>query len=592
MLNRRYRLTRTLAKGGMAEILLADYEGDDGLVRQVVVKRILADFSKDPAFVTMFMGEAKLAAKFIHPNIVRVIDFGIDEGRYFLSMEYVDGFNLRTLSKRAEALGRPVPYELAARIIAQACEGLGYAHAFSEDGLPLRLIHRDISPENLLIGRNGIVKVADFGIAKVEGQVRTTRTGMVKGKLAYMAPEQFTGGPVDHRVDIFALGIVLFELCSGRRPFDGVNDGQAMQAVIDGRPTPLSTFRPDAPAALQEIVDRAMANLPGDRYQNCSAMQIALERFSSRTSAQALAVFVADIAPSETVTEAKTSVVCPPAVVAPVPEVAPSPSEAFNPNASRTLILEPAAAAPRVPAPRRHAPDPVAAEPVVRRPEPSGEFPDVSAFRRKTPRWLIPAGVALLIGVAFALGRMGGDPTPVVAVTPSAEPKPVDAPKQAAEPKLEPRPPPPVKEARVEPEPLPRKTSTKPGKPSVEPARRAEVHERPPAPQQPASSPSEWEPAPKAAATPTRGIVGRVTHDAARGYVIANDSDSAWHRCEVRLPDGKFFAFHDTTLNPHQRYNIQNAALLPDHLESDAYIIGGYAQLRCDEGSKYILVAN
>ncbi len=580
MLSSRYRIVRKLAEGGMAEILLADYEGDDGLMRQVVVKRILAEFSRDSAFSTMFMGEAKLAAKFIHPNIVRVTDFGIDEGRYFLTMEYVDGFNLRALSRRAEALGRPIPFELAARMVSQACEGLGYAHAFAEDGVPLKLIHRDISPDNLLIGRNGIVKVADFGIAKIEGQVRTTRTGMVKGKLDYMAPEQFRAETVDHRADIFALGIVLFELCTGRRPFEGATQGQSMQAIIDGRPTPLATFRPEAPAALQEIIDRAMANVADDRFQTCAAMQQALEKFSSRTSAQALAVFVADLSPSEAVTEAKTAMV-----------ELPAPAPVFQPNQGRTVLIEP----------------PPAPAPVVRKElaplvtsfvglEPSGEFPTAASFRR-TPRGLIAGGVALLVVVAFVLGRMGGSSEPAVVpaeAVAKAEPKPEPKAEPKAEPRAEPKPEPkaePSPEPKPEPKPVAKAEPRPRSEPKAKPERKPTpepVAVRTPTHEEFRKAAAAEEPRPQAPRV--HELAGRVTHSAARGFVIFNDTDFEWHRCAVRLPDGKFFSFDDTELSPHRQYDILDSALVPDRFEADAYVMQGYAQLRCDEGRKYLLV--
>ena len=146
MLDSKYQVVRKLAEGGMAEILLADYAGDEGLVRRVVVKRILAEFSKDPAFTKMFIAEAKLVAKFHHPNIVQILDFGLDEGRYFITMEYVDGFHLGGLTRRCAFMGRQVPFDLAARMVAPACQGLGYAHAFTDEGQPLKLIHRDIIP--------------------------------------------------------------------------------------------------------------------------------------------------------------------------------------------------------------------------------------------------------------------------------------------------------------------------------------------------------------------------------------------------------------------------------------------------------------
>ncbi len=635
MLGSRYQLRGKLAEGGMAEIFLADYEGDDGLVRQVVVKRILREFSKDQAFVSMFMGEAKLIAKLNHPNIIKLTDFGIDDGCYFLTMEYVDGFHLRSLRKRADAVGRPVPYDLAARMVSQACTGLGYAHAYAEDGKPLNLIHRDISPENLLIGRNGVVKVADFGIARVEGQVRTTRTGMVKGKLLYMAPEQLKAEPVDHRADIFAMGIVLYELACGRRPFDGATDRQTMQVVIDGRPAPLVSFRPDAPVALQNIIDRAMAHRPEDRYQTCGSMALALELFSARTSSQALAVFVADISPVEAVTEAKTEAVA-------LPKPAPEPMEAPQPGFTlreKTVLMEPRQPAPKPPAPRVAPPSHAPAAPAPASPQPSGEFVNPAAFRR-SPKGPIAGGVLTLVLASFLLGRMfsGSDPAPAATPMPAQAEESTVAEAPAKEKPAELKPadlkPAPVKAPEAKPaaeEPLPKKEVAA-ASPPVAKKEVAVVH---PAPGRHPSRPEKVAPAPHVAARPEpppaetttapvrkpppestknsgatdewagmgtpptgapapaaapAGLAGRVGYRASTGYQISNDTDFAWHRCQVRLPNAKFFDFYDTPIDAHRQVIIRDAVLAADSESADAYVIQGYALLRCTEGRKYIQV--
>ncbi|HZN94654.1 MAG TPA: serine/threonine-protein kinase, partial [Myxococcales bacterium] len=197
----------------MAEVFLARFEWARGLEKTVVVKRILYHLAEDPTFIEMFFTEAQLAAQLSHPNIAQIIEFGESEGVYFLAMEYVDGLSLRALVTAAHGREGGIPFPYSARIAAFCCEALTHAHELVDEatGKPINLVHRDVSPDNILISKTGSVKVVDFGIAKAATQSQQkTKTGLVKGKLAYMSPEQVRAMPLDRRADIYALGVVLY----------------------------------------------------------------------------------------------------------------------------------------------------------------------------------------------------------------------------------------------------------------------------------------------------------------------------------------------------------------------------------------------
>jgi len=263
----------------MAEVFLAKAAGPMGFEKTLVLKRILPHLAEDPAFVEMFLGEARLAAQLEHPNIVQIFDFGEADGSYFLAMEFIDGPTLRRLVKRAAE--QPLPPMMCAKLVSLAAEGLAFAHDFSDatTGVPLGLIHRDVSPDNILVSRQGAVKVVDFGVAKVAGQGHRTQTGMVKGKVAYMPPEQLRALSVDKRVDVYALGVVLYELLTGKRPFDATTEASTMQAILFEPFVPVVERRPDVPVALQKILDLALSKERDRRYPDCRALQADLERF-------------------------------------------------------------------------------------------------------------------------------------------------------------------------------------------------------------------------------------------------------------------------------------------------------------------------
>ncbi len=277
----KYQLVRKLATGGMAEVFLARAEGPMGFAKKLVVKRILPQFCEDQGFVNMFLGEAKLAAELNHPNVVQIFDFGEVDGRFFIAMELIDGPNLRVLNNAARAHGATIGFEYCAKLVAAAAEGLHYAHELKDpQGKPINLVHRDISPDNILVSRQGTVKVVDFGIAKASSSPNLTRSGVLKGKMAYMPPEQLGRKPLDRRVDIYALGVVLYELVTGSMPFDATSEVSIIQAVMSESPLErVSARRGDVPKALDDIITKCLDKNRDYRFATGRELQVALERF-------------------------------------------------------------------------------------------------------------------------------------------------------------------------------------------------------------------------------------------------------------------------------------------------------------------------
>src|SRR5688572_513451 len=229
-----YTLLRRLAVGGMAEIFLARRDGPAGFSKVVALKRILPHLSTLPEFVSMFLDEARLAARLTHPHVVQIYDFGEVEGTYFISMEYVPGEDLLAAIKRARELERPVPPIVACSILSAVCDGLHYAHELRDEyGKALGIVHRDVTPSNVLISFDGVVKLADFGIAKAEHRSTHTAVGALKGKYAYMSPEQAKGEKLDRRSDLFSLGVAAHELLTGRRLFARDSELAVLKAITE-----------------------------------------------------------------------------------------------------------------------------------------------------------------------------------------------------------------------------------------------------------------------------------------------------------------------------------------------------------------------
>ena len=276
----KYVLLNRLAVGGMAEIFLARQEGLEGFEKTICIKRIRPHLSSQPSFVRMFLNEAKLAAQLNHPNIVQIYDLGRINDSYFIAMEFVSGRDMSRIIPKAEKKNIPFPMIYALKIASNTCEGLYYAHTRTDAyGNPLDIVHRDITPENVLVGFNGTVKIVDFGIAKANSQLEQTRAGEIKGKLSYMSPEQAMGNPLDARSDIFALGAVLYEWITGYKLFTGENEMAILKSVIDGKIYPPSYFKEDVPPAVERILMKALEKDRDKRYQSAWEMQFDIDTF-------------------------------------------------------------------------------------------------------------------------------------------------------------------------------------------------------------------------------------------------------------------------------------------------------------------------
>lgn len=284
-LSARYDVIGRLAVGGMAELFLGRPKGAPANTGAVVIKRILPQLAEDPEFVRMFRDEAHLASTLDHPNIVRVFDIGTDGDEPFFTMEYVHGETVRELLYRAYSAGHLIPLGCVLTIIAGAAAGLQHAHErIGVDGKPLNIVHRDVSPSNLMISYDGHVKLVDFGVAKADHQSVETQSGTIKGKIGYMAPEQCRGGMVDARCDLFSLGIVMWELLTGDRLFKRATDYETMEAIVRTEVVPPSSYRPELPFEVDAIVMRLLAKHPDDRFQSAEEVHEAIE--SAAASAQ------------------------------------------------------------------------------------------------------------------------------------------------------------------------------------------------------------------------------------------------------------------------------------------------------------------
>lgn len=269
----RYTLERIIGSGGMGDVFLA--QGPHGVC---VVKRPHATYLGNPEFVRMFLDEARVSAQLHHPGIARIFDLGAVDGAYFIAMEYVPGFDLLTLTLEHERQGEWIAPQLVARIGANVAQALHAAHeAVGADGRPLQVIHRDISPQNILLASSGQLKIIDFGVAKAATTLHKTQAGVLRGKYAYMAPEQFLDTVVDRRVDVYALGLVLYELLTNTRAITGEHDGEVVVNARDGRMRPVEVIRPNVPLGLRDVLARALAKDPNARFSTAAQFQEALE---------------------------------------------------------------------------------------------------------------------------------------------------------------------------------------------------------------------------------------------------------------------------------------------------------------------------
>jgi TonB family protein len=274
-----YEVLERIASGGMAELSKAKRTGVEGFQKIVAIKKILPHLADDEEFITMFADEAKLAAQLNHPNIIHIYDLGkIQAGGYFIAMEYVDGRDLRAILKAGRDLGLPLPVPLAVYVASKVASALDYAHRRRDaEGHDLNIVHRDVSPQNILISYEGDIKLCDFGIAKAARKASQTQSGALKGKLQYMSPEQAWGKPIDRRSDLFSLGIVLHEMLTGERLFQGDTDIAILEKVRNADVAPPSRSNAEVPRNLDAIAQKALARDPDDRYANASDMLRDLE---------------------------------------------------------------------------------------------------------------------------------------------------------------------------------------------------------------------------------------------------------------------------------------------------------------------------
>jgi len=275
-----YRLVQQLAVGGMAEIHLAKTHGIAGFEKYVALKMIHPNYSQDQQFIQMLIDEAKITVQLQHVNIAQTFDLGRVGETYYITMEYVDGADLYKLLRKSAELDREIPIAVGCYIAKEVTSGLDYAHRKRDHaGRPLAIVHRDVSPQNVLISYAGEVKLVDFGIAKATSRARQTAVGVIKGKYYYMSPEQAWGEALDHRTDIFSSGILLYETLTGQMLYLEEDLHKLLEMVRRADIPPPSTIRKDIPAGLDRIVMRALAKRPDDRYQNAGDMANDLERF-------------------------------------------------------------------------------------------------------------------------------------------------------------------------------------------------------------------------------------------------------------------------------------------------------------------------
>ncbi|HTN90096.1 MAG TPA: protein kinase [Sorangium sp.] len=333
----RYTLHGVIASGGMASVHFGRLVGAHGFARTVAIKRLHPQFARDPEFSSMLLDEARIAVRIRHPNVVTTLDSIQADGELFVVMEYIAGESLSSLLRETGRRGVRVPQPVVASILAGALAGLHAAHeATAEDGAPLQIVHRDVSPQNILVGDDGIARVLDFGIARAAVRSQVSRVGQLKGKLSYMAPEQLRGAPVDRRADIYAAAVVLWEVLTGRRLFTGECDAEIFGRILEGVIQPPSAFG-DVPPALDAVVLRGLEKDPDRRYATALEMAAALEEALPPSSPRAVGAWVEATAGSlleararslaEIETSQRSAVPTPPPSSPAVVEAPPSPRE-------------------------------------------------------------------------------------------------------------------------------------------------------------------------------------------------------------------------------------------------------------------------
>jgi len=264
----RYRVIERIAAGGMAEVFSAESAGLEGFKKKVAIKRVLPHLTEKRQFINMFLDEARLSARLGHSNCVQVFDIGKGDAAYFIVMEFVDGADLKAITETLRTKNQAIPVEEACLIAVRICEGLAYAHELKDEaGKPLHIVHRDMSPPNILITNYGEIKIADFGLAKANSQLEQSQPGVIKGKFGYLSPEGAQGQEVDYRTDIFAVGIMLWEMLTGKRLFQGATDLETVRMVQRAEVPDIRTLVPSVPESVARVLSRALAKAPEHRYQ-------------------------------------------------------------------------------------------------------------------------------------------------------------------------------------------------------------------------------------------------------------------------------------------------------------------------------------
>jgi TonB family protein len=412
-----YELLERIASGGMAELFRARRSGVEGFQKIVAIKKILPHIADNDEFITMFADEAKVAAQLNHPNIVHIYDLGkIEAGGYFIAMEYVEGTDLRTVLRSGRDHDIPLPVPLAVYVASKVASALDYAHRRRDPrGEELRIVHRDVSPQNILISHEGEIKLCDFGIAKADRKVSQTESGALKGKLQYMSPEQAWGKLIDHRSDLFSLGCVLHEMLTGQRLFRGDSDLTVLELVRKAEVLPPSRVNPDVPAALDAIVLKALAREPDDRYGTGSEMLRDLESilysYTPAPGSADVAIYLNRLREAETGAAAGT------------PSAPARPPRASK-GAPATVAAE--AIPPTTPPEAKPPPSPAIAPPAETSATTAGVFGSFSAERvdsarkGRLPLYVSIAAVVVIGGaLALILGRNGGGAPAAIAPTPA-----------------------------------------------------------------------------------------------------------------------------------------------------------------------------
>jgi TonB family protein len=405
-----YEILERIASGGMAELYRARRRGVEGFEKIVAIKKILPHLADNEGFITMFADEAKLAAQLNHPNIVHIYDLGkIEGGGYFIAMEHVEGRDLRAILDSARDLSMPLPVPLAIYVASKVASALDYAHRRRDgDGRDLHIVHRDVSPQNILISYEGDIKLCDFGIAKAASKVSQTESGALKGKIQYMSPEQAWGKPIDRRSDLFSLGAVLYELLTEQKLFRGESDLTVLEKVRAASASPPSAVNTEVPKALDAITLKALAKEPENRYANASDLLRDLEQvlysYTPAPGSADLAIFLHRLQAEEAaVAEAKAREA---ARAVPEAEVDQKPKRAKAAPVARrtgtiTAVPAPAAAPPPPSASGSHPAAPAGPKPTTS-PEVFGSFaPRADDAERKSR-------TALLLGIAAAVLVLGG----------------------------------------------------------------------------------------------------------------------------------------------------------------------------------------